>query len=443
MVELKCLVTLFQIAVSVLFDLGVVARSQVRPQPIWNSTHTDQLRRDLLLNYDKFARPAQHYNVTRVKLGLTIRHVEVNEFKSTLTVYSWFKMSWDDEKLRWDPSKYGDINILNLADHELWQPDIFLYNSATGTSVSHYNSHCIVYSNGNVLWVPPAQFAVLCNLNLKYWPFDWQHCTLKFGSWTYSGDQIDLEIFNNSSGGGVELDMLIENSEWKIRSASIVKNVTYYACCKEPYPDVSVDIILDRISPSYKAVIVTPVVVIVFLILLTFWLPPNAGEKIILNGCTAIVVCLFMLYFTQKMPAMGTHTPLIVLFYSSCLYIVAFSTISSVIVITISRSKHANALPWVIKQRLMGNFGKYLGLTTYIRQSSISVHRVTAEEMRDHQVTDFDDVHVGEEHGIVRSLHSEKMPHQEDWILLAAAIDKISFVAYSLLFAILAIVYSV
>ncbi|KAF7279395.1 hypothetical protein GWI33_007337 [Rhynchophorus ferrugineus] len=259
---------------------GVLAGFQTTklgPQPLWNSTFTDQLRRDLLLNYDKFARPTQHYNVTKVKLGLTIRHIEINEFKAVLTVHSWLKMSWDDDKLKWDPSKYGGIHSLNLADHELWQPDIFLYNSATSTAINHYNTHCIVFSNGNVLWVPPAQFSVLCNLNLKYWPFDSQECSMKFGSWTYSGDQIDLDVYNNDT-------------------------------------DV---------------------------------------------------------------------------------------------------------------------------------KSTMTVHRVTAEEMRDHQVTDFDDMHVGDDHGIVRSHHSEKTTHQDDWVLLAAAIDKISFIAYSLLFVILAIVYSV
>ncbi|KAF7263252.1 hypothetical protein GWI33_003283, partial [Rhynchophorus ferrugineus] len=167
------------------------------------------------------------------------------------------------------------------------------------------------------------------------------------------------------------LDLIIQNSEWKIKKTSIYRNITYYECCPEAYPDITVNILVDRISPSYKAIIVTPVIVIVFLILLTFWLPPSAGEKIILNGCTAIIVCLFMLYFTQKMPAMGNHTPLIVLFYSSCLYIVTFSSIGSVVVITISRSRHAHSLPWVIKQCLVGKFGKYLGLNTYIPQVTI------------------------------------------------------------------------
>lgn len=62
------------------------------PQPLWNATYTDKLRHDLLLNYDKFARPAQHFNKTTVQLGLEIRHVEFNEFKSMLTAFAWLRL---------------------------------------------------------------------------------------------------------------------------------------------------------------------------------------------------------------------------------------------------------------------------------------------------------------------------------------------------------------
>jgi nicotinic acetylcholine receptor len=120
------------IVLSVINESNIVnagfTTTKIGPQPIWNSTHTDKLRQDLLLNYDKFARPAQHYNVTKVRFGLTIRHIELNEFKSSLVVHTWIRLAWKDEKLKWNSSNYGGLTTLNLADHEIWQPDIFLYN---------------------------------------------------------------------------------------------------------------------------------------------------------------------------------------------------------------------------------------------------------------------------------------------------------------------------
>ena len=54
------------------------------------------------------------------------------------------------------------------------------------------------------------------------------------------------------------MDLLVENNEWNIVKTSLTKNMKYYSCCESPYPDVTIELVLDRISPSYKALIVTP-----------------------------------------------------------------------------------------------------------------------------------------------------------------------------------------
>lgn len=409
----------------------------IGPKPMWNATHTDKLRQDLLHNYDKFSRPTQHFNSTIVSFGIVIRHIEVNEIKSTVTVHSWVQLQWMDEKLKWNSSDYGGLENLHIADHEIWQPDLFLYNSATATAINHYgNTHCIVNYGGSVLWVPPTQFTVLCEFNLRYWPFDTQHCALTFGSWTYNGYQIDLQFYNNRSDA--DKSLLFNSTEWQIRDTHAERNLKYYPCCEEPYPDISVHLTLERVSPSYKAIIIAPAFVIIAMTLAGFWLPPQAGEKIILNGITALIITLYLLHFNQKIPASSTHTPLIVFFFSSSLYVVCFSIIGSVVVIWMSRTKHTNSLPWGIKNLLVGRFGRYLGLGNYVVQSAANPHRVTAEEMRDHQVTDFDD--SNEDHQIIGN--KPKGPQQQDWVLFAAAIDRLSFALYALLFALLSIVYS-
>lgn len=73
-------------------------------------------------------------------------------------------------------------------------------------------------------------------------------------------------------------------------------------------------------------------------------------------------------------------------------------------------------------------------------QSSLSSQRPTAEEMRDHQVTEFDDHQTSDDHQIIGM--TSKPPLQQDWILLAAAIDRLSIVIYAIVFVILAIVFS-
>lgn len=137
--------------------------------------------------------------------------------------------TWTDDKLKWDPSKYGNLQHIHVGNHEVWQPDILLYHrymwhytsiidkkkclkklhklfevyflsSGTSSTVEHYgDATCIIYHDGRVLWVPPAQFIGLCDLDLRLWPFDTQICNMTFGSWTYHGEQIDMQIGRNTN----------------------------------------------------------------------------------------------------------------------------------------------------------------------------------------------------------------------------------------------------
>lgn len=75
--------------------------------------------------------------------------------------------------------------------------------------------------------------------------------------------------------------------------------------------NVQYNITIARRSSIYRTVILAPAFVIILLTLLTFWLPPQYGEKILLNGITAIIIVLFLLYFSQKINMMASHTPLV------------------------------------------------------------------------------------------------------------------------------------
>lgn len=112
----------------------------------------------------------------------------------------------------------------------------------------------------------------------------------------------------------------------------------------------------------YRSIVITPASVLILLTLASFWLPPQSGEKIFLNGINALIICLFLIYFATKLPTMADHVPLVVLFYSSTLLLVAFSMIISIIVINISRKKTNRPIPWFIKKLLDSKFGCCLGL---------------------------------------------------------------------------------
>jgi len=62
-------------------------------------------------------------------------------------------------------------------------------------------------------------------------------CMFKFGSWSYDGFALDVDFYQNVE----EFDLadFINSRIYSIHKNSAVKNVKYYPCCQEPYPDLT------------------------------------------------------------------------------------------------------------------------------------------------------------------------------------------------------------
>ena len=137
----------------------------------------------------------------------------------------WLRFIWTDYQLQWDEADYGGIGVLRLPPDKVWKPDIVLFNkyvikyssqtlsisstiisssffseknicSADGNYEVRYKSNVLIYPNGDVLWVPPAIYQSSCTIDVTYFPFDQQTCIMKFGSWTFNGDQVSLALYN-------------------------------------------------------------------------------------------------------------------------------------------------------------------------------------------------------------------------------------------------------
>lgn len=77
---------------------------------------------------------------------------------------------------------------------------------------SKYPTNIIVYSNGKCSWMPPGLFISACAINIQWFPFDDQKCNMKFGSWTYDGNKINLTAMSSE----IDISNYQESGEWDL-----------------------------------------------------------------------------------------------------------------------------------------------------------------------------------------------------------------------------------
>ena len=75
--------------------------------------------------------------------------------------------------------------------------DIYISQSAVGDFLVEDKTKALLKFDGTITWVPPAIFKSSCPMDITYFPFDYQNCSMKFGSWTYDKAKIDLVLIGS------------------------------------------------------------------------------------------------------------------------------------------------------------------------------------------------------------------------------------------------------
>ncbi|XP_048754412.1 neuronal acetylcholine receptor subunit alpha-10-like isoform X2 [Ostrea edulis] len=325
-------------------------------------TNEQRLVRDLLLGYDRRVRPVMPDNTSlplNVTFGLALSQIiDVDEKNQILTTNCWLNQMWTDYGLRWNPKDYGGIKVVRLPYDQIWRPDIFLYNNAdVSTYFSSISSNVIVTSQGNVTWLSMVIFKSSCSINVRYFPFDEQNCSMTFASWTYDGYQINL-VLNTHEG---DISNYISNSEWHLHKLYVQRNVVFYSCCAEPYPDITFYIHIQRRPLFYIFNMVMPCVMITLVALLGFYIPSDSGEKVTMGITTLLSMTVFMMLVAENMPPTSNVLPLIGIYYGITIIIVSLATGMTVFTLNIHHKGHrGEPIHPLLKKIFFGVFAKMM-----------------------------------------------------------------------------------
>uniref|UniRef100_A0A8C5DP79 Neuronal acetylcholine receptor subunit alpha-7 n=1 Tax=Gouania willdenowi TaxID=441366 RepID=A0A8C5DP79_GOUWI len=291
--------------------------------------HQRNLLKNLLKDYNRMERPVGNdsHPLTVIFTLSLIQIMDVDEKNQVLTSNMWLRMGWFDHYLQWNQSQHPGVRNLRFTTDQIWTPDILLYNSADDDFDSTFKTNVLVNSSGYAEYLPPGIFTSTCNVDVRWFPFDIQKCELKFGSWTYDGWLLDLQMTDADVSG------YMPNGEWDLVGVPGNRNEVFYDCCKEPYPDVTFVITIRRRTLYYALNLLIPCVLLSSMTLLIFVLPADSGEKISLGITVLLSLTVFMLLVAEIMPATSDSVPLIGQYFASIMIIVGMSVVATVVVL--------------------------------------------------------------------------------------------------------------
>uniref|UniRef100_A0A3Q3VS03 Uncharacterized protein n=1 Tax=Mola mola TaxID=94237 RepID=A0A3Q3VS03_MOLML len=267
---------------------------------------------------------------------------EVNQIMETNL---WLRHVWNDYKLRWAPVDYDGIEFIRVPSNKIWRPDIVLYNNAVGDFLVEDKTKALLKYDGTISWLPPAIFKSSCPMDITYFPFDYQNCSMKFGSWTYDKAKIDLVLI----GSKVNLKDFWESGEWEIIDAPGYKHDIKYNCCEEIYTDITYSFYIRRLPLFYTINLIIPCLLISFLTVLVFYLPSDCGEKVTLCISVLLSLTVFLLVITETIPSTSLVIPLIGEYLLFTMIFVTLSIVITVFVLNVHyRTPMTHTMPeWV------------------------------------------------------------------------------------------------
>ncbi|VDL96836.1 unnamed protein product [Schistocephalus solidus] len=311
---------------------------------------------------------------------------EVNQVITSNVLVS---LEWTDIKLTWQPEDFGGVTNLFIPSELLWLPDLLLYNNADGNYVIDIMTKATVFHNGTVRWTPPAIFKSSCHINVEYFPYDTQECSMKFGTWTHNGDQVNLKHMTQKHvpdhDGNVHIDYAISlkdfhpSTEFELLRLSAIRRFQFYPCCVQPFLDVTFNISMRRKTLFYTINLILPCVGIAFLTILVFYLPSQSGGKIALSINILLSLTVFLLLLTESIPPTGLVIPLIGKYLLFTMVLVTLSILKTIFVLNLSNRTPTTPVPLLFrKNSRITRLLRCIGLETPATPQRDSIYQTTA-----------------------------------------------------------------
>ena len=181
------------------------------------------------------------------------------------------------------------------------------------------------------MWIPPAIYKSSCTIDVQYFPFDQQECEMKFGSWTFNGDQVKLGWYEGAES--VDLSDYVNSGTWDI--TDVPGRMENKSGDTEGHSTAQIIFTLKmrRKTLFYTVNLIIPCVLISFLSVCVFYLPADAGEKMTMCISILLALVVFLLLVSKILPPTSMTIPLIAKYLLFTFIMNIFTILITVIII--------------------------------------------------------------------------------------------------------------
>lgn len=272
---------------------------------VWAQTGTDikNLYTHLFttLSYNKDIRPASDQTAATdvsVELLLTGFH-GLHEATQQMNAMGILTIKWKDDFLTWTPSSYGGATYIDVPQGKIWKPDLQVQNGMSSFAELGGSFMSLrIFNTGDVSWNPYKVFDTKCLINIAYFPYDRQQCSIKIVAWNSDSTTVNL----TKGASPFTLDDELNDGQWAI------SDPTANTLVDDGSSLIIYTLNFARKPKVYIFNIIIPMIFLVILDIFTFALPNDSGEKMSYSVAVLLSIFILLTVVSSMLPSSSTTT---------------------------------------------------------------------------------------------------------------------------------------
>ena len=304
----------------------------------------------LFKNYSKCVRPVQNHEMAiNITFDMSFRQLMyMDERGEKISIQAAYHVSWTDEKLTWDANEWKNLTEIIVSREKVWSPDLTLLSNARRDAPKPHSGtdYVVILQDGLSHWHPIVTLTAEYKVNIRYFPFDMQTCTFRFASWIL--DVRKLNILNITKEP-LLAKYYVKSAEWTVVKTE-KKIVHPLLEGEDRSTQVHFSYSFLRKSLYYVITLIVPCLVLICIILFSYYLPPTSGERMGVVITVLLAFAVFLEVVRSSLPQNADSTSVLAIFYLVSMILSTLSLLATCLIISMLHRTSETLPPLVIRQ---------------------------------------------------------------------------------------------